>query len=140
MRGTSRREDAAFWVIRLDEILREQHEGACFRSVFTKDRNSPAEQPGLEWRSVVEYDGKIGLKATASSRMDEFRQWVADGLTGAEDIAKEMNISKGGVSRMAKKAMEAGWLTKRAGNTRSCVKWEVGSGFRPWCSQNIGNI
>lgn len=113
MRGTSRREDAAFWVIRLDEILREQHEGACFRSVFTKDRNSQTEQYGLEWRSTVDHEGKIRLKASSTSRMDEFRQWVIDGLTGAEDIAKEMNISKGGVSRMAKKAMEAGWLTKR---------------------------
>ncbi|MBN8712295.1 MAG: AAA family ATPase [Verrucomicrobia bacterium] len=113
MRGTSRREDAAFWVMRLDDLLREQHEGVCFRSVFTKDRNSSTEQYGLEWRSTMDDEGNIRLQSTSTSRMDEFRQWVADGLTGAEDIGKEMGLSKGSISRMAKKAMEAGWLTKR---------------------------
>ena len=37
---------------------------------------------------------------------------MADGLTGAEDIAHEMGVSKGTISKLAKKAMEAGKLKK----------------------------
>jgi putative DNA primase/helicase len=46
MRGTSRREDAAFWVLRLDSTAEEQGAGrrATFLSRFTKERNSGKEQ------------------------------------------------------------------------------------------------
>jgi transposase-like protein len=44
--------------------------------------------------------------------MDVFLQWVADGLTSAEDIAREMGVSKGTVSKWARKAIEAGKLKK----------------------------
>jgi len=113
MRGTSRREDAAFWVIRLDEVHEERREGACFRSRFTKDRNSYSEQSAWEWEFTADAEGFIDVEIRPASNLEVFRQWIEDGLTGAEDIAKEMGISKGTVSKMAKKAMEAGWLTKR---------------------------
>jgi hypothetical protein len=112
MRGTSRREDAAFWVIRLDEMAGEQREGARFISRFTKDRNSRKEQTALQWHFLTETDGAVHISTKEASGMDVFRQWIEDGLTGAEDIAREMGVSKGTISKMAKKAMEAGWLKK----------------------------
>ena len=48
-----------------------------------------------------------------ASRIEVFRQRVEDGLTSAEDIAREMDVSKGTVSKMAKRAMEEGWLKKQ---------------------------
>ena len=39
--------------------------------------------------------------------MNVFLQWVADGLTNAQDIAHEMGVTKGTVSKWAQKAMEA---------------------------------
>jgi len=114
MRGTSRREDAAFWVIRLDELSEEPEEGAAFRSIFTKDRNSRAAQGCMEWRFLTAGDGgAVSIQVKPASNLDTFRQWVADGLTSAEEIAREMGISAGTVSRMAKKGIEAGWLYKR---------------------------
>ena len=112
MRGTSRREDAAFWVIRLDEIQGEHREGARFLSRFTKDRNSENEQAALEWSITTTNDGKVEIETREASSVAVFRQWIEDGLTGAEDIAKEMHVSKGTVSKWAKRAIEAGWLTK----------------------------
>ena len=46
MRGTSRREDAAFWVIQVEEVKgRQEHEkGASFHTVFTKQRNSESRE------------------------------------------------------------------------------------------------
>lgn len=113
MRGTSRREDAAFWVIRLDELSEEPGEGAAFRSLFTKDRNSRSAQGCFEWRFLTGADGVVNIQIKPANSIDTFRQWVADGLTSAEEIAREMGISAGTVSRMAKKGIEAGWLYKR---------------------------
>ena len=113
MRGTSRREDAAFWVIRLDELSEEPRDGAAFRSLFTKDRNSRTEQGCFEWHFFTNASGSVTTRVKPASSLDTFRQWVGDGLTSAEDIAREMGISKGTVSRLAKKGLEAGWLVKR---------------------------
>ena len=46
------------------------------------------------------------------SPVDVFRQWIEDGLTSATDIAAEMCLSKGQVSKLAKRGIEAGWLKK----------------------------
>ena len=113
MRGTSRREDAAFWVIRLEEAEEvEGREGARFISRFTKDRNSRREQPAVDWTFRTGEDGRVDIQTSNAAGLDVLRQWVSDGLTGAEDIAREMGLSKGTVSKMAKRAMEEGWLRK----------------------------
>jgi AAA domain len=111
MRGTSRREDVAFWVIRLDGIHREEREGATFISRFTKDRNSYREQAAIEWK-FTNVNGSVEVATQPASSLDVFRQWIEDGLTSAEDIAREMNVTKGTASKLARKAMEQGWLTK----------------------------
>jgi len=112
MRGTSRREDASFWIIRLDDVANEKRVGAQFVSRFTKDRNTKKEQGALEWRFQTDESGLVQVQTTEASSMDVFREWVEDGLTGAEDIAHEMGISKGTVSKLAKRAMAEGWLKK----------------------------
>jgi hypothetical protein len=111
MRGTSRREDAAFWVIRLDEVNHEEREGATFIPRFTKDRNSYREQAALEWK-FTSVNGSVEVATQAASSLDVFRQWLEDGLTSAEDIAREMHVTKGTVSKLARKAMDQGWLKK----------------------------
>jgi len=113
MRGTSRREDAAFSVIRLDEVGDKgcsQKDGARFISRFTKDRNSKVEQPAREWSFQTDDDGKVSITTKEADGLSVFRQWVEDGLTSATDIAQEMGLSKGTISKMAKKAEAAGWL------------------------------
>jgi putative DNA primase/helicase len=115
MRGTSRREDAAFTVIRLDEVSdkgTERKHGARFISRFTKDRNSKVEQPSYEWSFQTGEDGKVKITYKEADGIAVLLQWVEDGLTGATDIASEMGISKGQVSKLAKKAIEAGRLRK----------------------------
>ena len=113
MRGTSRREDAAFTVIRLDEVSdngAERKHGARFISRFTKDRNSKVEQPALEWSFQTGEDGRVSITTKEADGIAVLVQWVADGLTSATDIASEMGLSKGTVSKLAKKAMVAGLL------------------------------
>lgn len=114
MRGTSRREDAAFWVLRLDEIQdASQRQGARFLSRFVKDRNSQVEQEATEWSFRTRPDGTVEITHRPASNQDVFRQWIEDGLTRADEIAREMGLSKGTISKMARRAMEAGWLEKK---------------------------
>jgi hypothetical protein len=115
MRGTSRREDAAFWSIRLTEV-NEQAEiqcGARFISRFDKNRNSTEQEaPSLEWHFALQPDGGTKISFKPLNGIEVFRQWVETGLTNCTDIAHEMGISKGQVAKLAKKGIGAGWLKK----------------------------
>ena len=53
------------------------------------------------------------INTREASSIEVFRQWLEDGLTSAEDIARKMGVSKGTVSKMAKRAMKEGWLKKQ---------------------------
>jgi hypothetical protein len=116
MRGTSRREDAAFWVIQLTEAkdAYEIQNGAKFVARFVKNRNATeADCPPLEWYFHLpkgETRAVVTWKTLSTAQI--FRQWIEDGVTSAKDIADEMGVSKGQVSKLAKRAMAEGWLTK----------------------------
>jgi putative DNA primase/helicase len=116
MRGTSRREDAAFWIIQLTEAedSGEVEIGARFAARFVKNRNATEmECPPIEWRFSLptgETNAKVtwnGLSATG-----DLRQWITAGLTSASEIAAEMGVSKGQVSKLAAKGIKEGWLVK----------------------------
>ncbi|MGA7124935.1 MAG: hypothetical protein WBZ19_01405 [Chthoniobacterales bacterium] len=83
MRGTSRREDVAFWIIRLEEKrdITEQRAGARFISVFTKQRNTPEEVPAYEWIiQPVEGTDEIIISAEEAGSTDVVLQWIRDNL------------------------------------------------------------
>jgi hypothetical protein len=115
MRGTSRREDSAFSVIRLDDVADKGaclKEGARFIARFTKDRNSKIEQPAIEWTFKTGEDGKTAITTKEADGLAMLIEWVRDGLTTPTEIGKEMGLSVGQVSKMAKRGMEAGLLKK----------------------------
>ena len=116
MRGTSRREDAAFWMVQLSEAkdAGEIQDGARFVARFLKNRNSTeAECPALEWHFVKSKDeGKAHVTWNPVTTRQLFRQLIEDGLTRASDIADEMGFSPGQISKLAKKAIGDGWLVK----------------------------
>ena len=105
-------------VIRLDEIQGEHREGARFLSRFTKDRNSENEQAALEWSITTTNDGNVEDRTREASSMDVLRQWIEDGLTSAEDIAREMGVSKG-TCRNGRNEQSKGGGEKRGGNMHS---------------------
>jgi AAA domain/Toprim-like len=116
MRGTSRREDSVFWIIALDDMKKnaDDKRGARFISRFSKcSRNSQEEQPAYEWHFVTEADGRITTAHKIAQSLDVFREVIADGVTDCQQIASEMMVSPATVSRMAKRAIDQGWLKKR---------------------------
>jgi hypothetical protein len=112
MRGTSKREDAAFWILRLDEVSdSDDRNGARFVTRFVKNRNAPGDPVPLEWN--IRPDGNsVLLTYEEADNLALFRQWIEDGLETCSEIAEEMGLSKGQVSKLAKKAERAGWLEK----------------------------
>ena len=116
MRGTSRREDAAVWVMKLTEAKNaaEVQKGARFVCRFEKNRNGTEQEClPIEWHFVKpKHDPLVSISWKELSTLQVFRQWIEDGLTGASDIAAEMGLSKGQVSKLAKKGMADGWLRK----------------------------
>jgi hypothetical protein len=116
MRGTSRREDAAFWIINLSEVREVGDDrGAKFVARFVKNRNaSDVDCPPLEWRflrSAGQQKAAVTWKKISGNEF--FRKCIEEGLTTASEIAEEMGITRGQISRYAAKAIKEGWLKKK---------------------------
>ena len=116
MRGTTKREDAAFWVIALDDAKKhaEDKNGARFISRFTKpSRNTPEEIPPFEWSIQTNTtSGEITVAHKLAQSLDLFRKVIEEGVTDCSDLAEELHVSKGTISKWAKRAINAGWLKK----------------------------
>jgi hypothetical protein len=114
MRGASRREDAAVFVIRLEDVddSSESSNGARFVSVFTKNRNSPTDERRYEWEFKPYGDNQILITHKEADGLMVIVEWVKAGIDSATEIAEEMGISKGQVSKMANKAIDMGLLAK----------------------------
>jgi putative DNA primase/helicase len=113
MRGTSKREDAAFWVLRLDAVDEDKagtEKQTRFIGRFTKERNSGKPQAPLEWTFQTGPDGLTRIGHKVADKLAIFRNWLDAGLNTAGDIATEMQVTRGTVSKMAKVAQQAGWL------------------------------
>lgn len=113
MRGTSKREDAAFWSIKLSEVKGESEaNGAQFVATFDKNRNSTTEEcPPLLWHFEPKSDGSVTPKWTPLTPLQVFVGLVEDGLDSCGDIAQEMGFSKGAISKLAKKAERDGFIS-----------------------------
>lgn len=108
-RGASRREDAMHWVIRLESnSVTASDDGAAFTSSFTKCRNCPGgDAPPLEWRV-----SKGGVECERADDVEQLLALVRDGFTLCGEIVDYMGWSKSRVSKLARRALNAGRLVK----------------------------
>jgi putative DNA primase/helicase len=124
MRGSSRREDAAFWIIDLSEAENtgELQRGAKFITQFLKNRNvSENECPPVQWTFFKPVgDPKARVSWEKRTAMQLFRRSVEDGYVKATDIARQLGISRFKVSRFATQAIKEGWL-KKNGRTYAMI-------------------
>ena len=115
MRGTSRREDNVFWIIVLDDSKKDAgvKRGVRFVSRFTKpSRNTQEEIPVYEWHMVTEDEDLVTISCSEGHTLDVFKGVIESGVTKPSEIARVMNIPDYQVSRLAKKAIDAGWLER----------------------------
>jgi putative DNA primase/helicase len=116
MRGTSKREDAAFWVIQLDDAKKDSDDrnGARFITRFTKaSRNTQTDIPAYEWHFLTDFaTNEISVACKPSEGLVVFHAVLESGVTKPSEIAKVMGIQDYQVSRLAKKAIDQGWLER----------------------------
>ena len=115
MRGTTRCEDDVFWVIRLEEPADAKvtkAPGARFITRFTKCRGAATEPLSYDWAIEPEGDGRVAITYAESSSDDIIVGWVRDDVTAATDIAKEMGVTPGTISKRAARLIECGRLKK----------------------------
>jgi hypothetical protein len=110
MRGTSKKEGPVTFILSLTATsLGDKVQGAQFISTFLKNRegdprNAYNEEGPWLWHFAPMGDGRVQV---AHNRMDQFDRFIAlvnDGLNSCRDIAEEMGVSKGCISKWAKKA------------------------------------
>jgi putative DNA primase/helicase len=116
MRGTTRREDDVFWIMRLEEpadakVTRSP--GARFITRFTKNRGAPTEPLSYDWTIQPEGDKKVRVAFKETSSDDVIVSWVRDGVTSASDIAAEMGVTKGTIAKRVARLVEGGRLAKK---------------------------
>jgi putative DNA primase/helicase len=111
MRGTTKREDPAAFSIRLEDKKEDfSVPGARFVTRFRKYRGREAILD-YEWDFTPDGD-KVLVTFKEASRADVVLQWVQDGLSTCSEIAREMGISNGQVSKIATRLISQGKLTK----------------------------
>jgi hypothetical protein len=125
MRGTSRREDAAFWIVSLTDTKDTDSDprGARFVSRFTKKRNTQELIPAYEWHYQTDLaSGEVRRAHKVADNLDVLRQMVGAGIGRCNELAEEMDVSPGQVSKLAKRAMDAGWLKMGSGRAYCLVE------------------
>lgn len=118
MRGTSKREDAAFWVIRVDEVKarEEEDKGARFETTFVKQRNSDSREWTREWTFKTEADGQISIGCEEMSFDEKVFKLIQSGLRSASDIATELSVAKSTVCKAASRLEKKNLINRRGGN------------------------
>jgi hypothetical protein len=65
----------------------------------------------LEWHFQRQGVDGVRVKWSVADPLIIFRGWIEEGLNTCGDLAAEMNVSKGQISKLAHLAQKAGWLT-----------------------------
>jgi len=108
IRGTSRREDMAHWILSLEESDTVQEEGHEFKTRFTKQRNCTASDvPALAWTMM---QGENGMHITTATidPQSQMLDLIQGGMASASDIGQELGKAKSTISKWAKKAQDEG--------------------------------
>ena len=112
-RGTSGREDLLDTVIRLDRVYGTPDDGARFIVRFTKSR-------GVYGDVVEPFEASLNLgsdelwtwRKLEESNYERMLSMAREGVTSVTDMAEELGISKGMVSRLKKQGIDKGDLVK----------------------------
>jgi hypothetical protein len=111
MRGASRREDIAHWIISLKDATGEGH-STRWVTHFKKCRNCPSmEAPPLRW-TITEKDGKLEVGCEKYSGPEAMLGLIRDGVGGATELSGELGVTTGCVSKWAKKLIQQGLIKK----------------------------
>ncbi len=112
MRGASRREDMAHWIISLKDD--SDDEGAtAFVTQFVKCRNCTiSSAPPLRW-TITTKGGRLTYTCDKHNGPDAMLAMIRSGVGSATDLAKDLGVSPGCVSKWAKRLIMEGLIQKK---------------------------
>lgn len=113
MRGGSRREDPAHWIISLKDASEEGSRCKQFITSFSKCRNCQGRdaQP-LLW-TMQDEGGGITITCAPFSGTDALLAHIRDGVGSASDLAALLSTTTSTISKWAKKLITAGLVRKK---------------------------
>jgi RecA-family ATPase len=105
MRGTTKREDSAAWIIKVDQSSDDPEDAtAKFNSLFEKKPRSITQSEWIRsWTFKTEHDAIVTFSCEEKSNECKVLELVQNGLGSATDIALELGLTKGTISKLAKK-------------------------------------
>jgi AAA domain len=114
IRGTTKREDAAAWVISLTDAKErnEDKRGSRFISYFAKQSRNCMNTLAYEWHVVLD-DGRVDINWKLAQGADLVLQCIREGVSECSMIAGEMGVSPATVCRLAKKLQDSGKIEVR---------------------------
>lgn len=112
MRGSSRREDMAHWIISLKDASDDDGHVKAFTTSFSKLRNCQGrDAPPLKW--ILKDDSeRFTITCKTHNGVDALLAHIRDGVGSASELAILLNVETGTVSKWAKKLMDAGQIKK----------------------------
>jgi len=111
MRGGSRREDMAHWILSLKDDS-EDGGTTAFVTQFVKCRNCPSlDAPPLRW-TLATKEGCLSYTCKTHNGPEAMLSMIRDGVGSASDLAKELGVTTGCVSKWAKRLIEQRMIDK----------------------------
>jgi hypothetical protein len=102
MRGTTKREDPANWIIKVDKANGDDTlDGAHFETTFEKLRNAQTTEWTRSWHFKTQPDGQVSIGCEEISFEGKVLQLIQDGLQTASEILEELKCQRSKVSRTA---------------------------------------
>jgi putative DNA primase/helicase len=120
MRGTSRREDAAFWVISVKEITDRPPDqtGAYFASDFTKQRNSGSPELTRKWSIVTDPDGTVSAGCQELPFDEKVLNLIQAGINTCSELAEELSVNKSTIKRALTRLIDKKFVERRGSGAR----------------------
>jgi AAA domain len=119
MRGTTKREDSAAWVIKVTENNKNEPSEsiARFETSFEKrPRGSTVFEWNRGWVFKTEVPGDVSIGCEEVSFDGKVLQLIQAGLTSPTDISLELNCAKSTVCKAAKRLENQNLIEKKGGN------------------------
>ena len=113
MRGASRREDAAHWILSLRDATEDESICKEFITRFSKCRNCQGHDAmPLRW-TLRDECGQITHTCQAYGNLDALLCHIREGVVNATELADMLNVQCGTISKWARKLMNAGLVRKK---------------------------
>lgn len=124
MRGGSRREDMAHWIVKLKDDSDDDGKMKAFTTAFIKCRNCRSEEaPPMKW--TLQNQGEtITYTCAIHNGPDAMFGHIQDGVGSATELADLLGVAVGTVSKWAKKLMAAGKVEKK-GREFHPIEWAI---------------